>query len=118
MVGASSAKKPAEPAVEKPNLALKSDTESNTQKPASSPSTEAERKTNLPPVVLLNPGAADKSPSAVREEIRPRSQPVRERSLRGAPQENREPQATDERRDMLSRPARDYQSLREYMLSR
>ena len=116
MVGA--AKKPAEPVVEKPSLALKSDTETSTQKRASPPSAEAELKTNPPPVVLLNPGTADKSPSAAREELPPRSRPARDGSLRVAPQEYREPHATDARRDMLSRPARDYQSLREYMLNR
>jgi len=117
VVGAPSAKNPTEPGVEKPTLALKSDTEtSGAQKRASSPSTEAERKTDPPPVVLLNPGTADKSPSAVPEEMRPRSQPVKEPRLRVPPQENRK--STDERRDMLSRSAPDYQSLREYMLGR
>ena len=117
VVGAPSAKNPAEPGIEKPNVALKSDTEtSGAQKRASSPSTEAERKTDPPPVVLLNPGTADKSPSAVPEEMRPRSQPVKEPRLRVPPQENRK--STDERRDMLSRSAPDYQSLREYMLGR
>jgi hypothetical protein len=119
VVGAPSAKKPAEPVVEKPSLALKSDTETRTQKPASPPSTEGELKTNPPPVVLLNPGTAGKSPSAAREDVPPRPQPARDRTLRSAPQENREPPpATGERRDTLSRPARDYQSLREYMLGR
>ena len=116
MVGA--AKKPAEPVVEKPSLALKSDPETSTQKHASPPSAEAELKTNPPPVVLLNPGTADKRPSVAREDVPPRPQPGRDRSLRSAPQENREREATDDRRDMLSPPARDYQSLREYMLSR
>ena len=90
MVAAPSAKNPAEPGVEKPSLALKSDPETSTQKRASPPSAEAELKTNPPPVVLLNPGTADKSPSAAREDTPPRSQPARDRSLRGAPQESRE----------------------------
>jgi hypothetical protein len=119
MVGAPSAKKPAEPGTEKPSLALKSDPETSTQKRAAPPSAEAELKTDPPPVVLLNPGTAGKSPSAAREDVPPRPQPARDRSLRSAPQENREPPpATGERRDSLSRPARDYQSLREYMLGR
>jgi hypothetical protein len=119
MVGAPSAKKPAEPGTEKPSLALKSDPETSTQKRAAPPSSEAELKTDPPPVVLLNPGTAGKSPSAAREDVPPRPQPARDRSLRSAPQENREPPpATGERRDSLSRPARDYQSLREYMLGR
>jgi len=116
---AGAGKNPAEPSVEKPSLALKSDPETSTQKRASPPSAEAELKTDPPPVVLLNPGTADKSPSVAREDTPPRSQPARDRSLRSAPQESREPPpATGERRDTLSRPARDYQSLREYMLSR
>jgi hypothetical protein len=119
VVSAPSAKKPAERDVQRPSLALKSDPEATTQKPAVSPSPQAEPRSNPPPAVLLNPGTADKSPSAAREETRARARPpVKERSLRGAPQENRERQATDDRRDMLSPPARDYQSLREYILSR
>jgi hypothetical protein len=116
VVSMASAKKPAEPFVERPSPALKSDTETRTQKPSASPSPKGE--THSPPVVLLNPGTADKNRSAAREEPRARPRPVRERSLGDAPQEDREGQATDDRRQMLSRPARDYQSLREYMLSR
>src|SRR5215831_9830477 len=118
VVSMPSAKKPAEPFVERPSLALKSDTETSAQKPSTSPSPKGESTTNSPPVVLLNPGAADKNRSAAREETRARPPLVRERSLGDAPQENREGQATDERRHMLSQPARDYQSLRAYMLSR
>jgi hypothetical protein len=119
VVSAPSANRPAEPKVERPSLALKGDTEPITGKPAASPSTEAEPKTNTPPVVLLNPGTADKKPSAAREGTPATAALVRERSLRGPlPQENRERRATDDRRDTLSGPARDYQSLREYMLSR
>jgi hypothetical protein len=106
-----SAKKPAEPVVERPSLALKSDPETTTQKPAVSPTHAAESKPDAPRV--LNPGTADKNPSAVPEE-----RPVRERNLQGAPQENRERQAIDDRSETLSRPARNYWSLREYMLSR
>jgi hypothetical protein len=118
VVSMPSAKKPAEPFVERPSLALKSDTETSAQKPSASPSPKGEPKTHSPPVVLLNPGTADKNRSAAREEPRARPRPVRERSLGDAPQEDREGQATDDRRQMLSQPARDYQSLREYMLSR
>jgi hypothetical protein len=116
VVSMPSAKKPADPFVERPSLALKSDTETSTQKPSASPSPKAE--THSPSVVLLNPGTAHKNRSAAREQPRGRPRPVRERSLGDAPQEDREGQATDDRRQMLSRPARDYQSLREYMLSR
>ena len=116
VVSMSSAKKSAEPFVERPSSALKSDTETSTKKPSASPSPKGE--THSPPVVLLNPGAAGKNRSAAREEPRARPRSVRERSLGDAPQEDREGQATDDRRQMLSQPARDYQSLREYMLSR
>jgi len=125
-----SARDPIESNVERPSLALKSDSEPTTEKPATSPSTQSQAitryaqsqavpKYNPPPVVLLNPGTADKNPSATREETRARAaRPVRERSLQGPVQNNREPQATGDRRDVFSRPARDYHSLREYMLSR
>jgi len=114
LVSVSSAKKPAEPVVERPGLALKSDPETSTQKPAVSPTLKAESKPDAPRV--LNPGtAADKIPSTAREE---RTQPVRERNLQGAPQENQARQAIDDRSEMLSRPAPNYWSLREYMLSR
>jgi hypothetical protein len=113
LVSVPSAKKPAEPAVERPSLALKSDPETSTQKPAVSPTHKAESKPDGPRV--LNPGTADKNPSTAPEE---RMRPVRERNLQGAPQENRERQAIDDRSETLSRPARDYKSLREYMLSR
>lgn len=114
VVSMPSAKKPAEPFVERPSLALKSDTETSTQKPSASLSPKGE--THSPPVVLLNPGTADKNRSAAREE--PRARPPKERSLGDPPQEDRQGQATDDRRQMLPGPARDYQSLREYMLSR
>ena len=113
LVSVPSAKKPTEPVVERPSLALKSDPETTTQKPAVSPTHEAESKPDAPRV--LNPGTADKNPSAAPEE---RTRPVRERNLQGAPQENRERQAIDDRSETLSRPARNYWSLREYMLSR
>jgi len=118
VVSIPSTKKLTEPAVNRPSLALKSDTETSTQKPAASPSPQAEAKINPPPIVLLNPSTADKKRSAAREEPRARPRPMRERGLGDAPQENREGQATDDRRDTLSQPARNYQSLREYMLNR
>lgn len=108
-------KKP-EPAVERPSLALRGDTETATRTPAVSPNPEAEPKTDAPPVVLLNPGTADNNASAAQQETRAR--PRKERSSWGTPQQGRERQTTDDRRDILSRPARDYHSLREYMLSR
>jgi hypothetical protein len=110
-------KKP-EPAVERPSLALKGDTETATRTPAVSPNPQAEPKTDAPPVVLLNPGTADNNPSAARQETRAMTQLRKERSSWGAPQQGRERQTTDDRRDILSRPAPDYHSLREYMLSR
>ena len=118
VVSVPSTKKPAELDVARPSLALKSDTETTSQKPAASPSTQAEPKTDPPPVVVLNPGTAAENHTVAPKEEHARTRPVRERSLGGAPQEDRERQATDDRKDMLSRPARDYQSLREYMLSR
>ena len=118
VVSVPSTKKLAGHDVERPSLALKSDIETTSRKPAPSPSTQPEPKTDPPPVVLLNPGTADKNHTVAPKEEHARTRPVRERSLQGAPQEDRERQATDDRRDMLSRPARDYQSLREYMLSR
>jgi hypothetical protein len=114
LVSVPSAKKLAEPVIETPSLALKSDPETTTQKkPAVSPTHKVESKPDAPRV--LNPGTADKNPSSVPEE---RTRPVRERNLQGAPQENRERQAIDDRSETLSRPARNYWSLREYMLSR
>jgi hypothetical protein len=114
-----SAKKSAPgPVVEPPSLALKGDNEPAAQKPASPPNPKAEQRTTSPPVLLLNPGSADKSPAHAREETDGRARPASERSIGAARQENRERHAPDGQRDMLSRPARDYQSLREYMLSR
>ena len=113
LVSVSSAKKPAEPVVERPGLALKSDPETTTQKLPVSPTHKAESTPDAPRV--LNPGTADKDPSAASEE---RTRPVRERNLQGAPPENRERHAIDDRSETLSRPARNYWSLREYMLSR
>jgi hypothetical protein len=119
VVSVPSAKRPAEPKVERPSLALKSNTEPITEKPVTSSGPEAEPKTDTPPVVLLNPGTADKKSSAAREGTPAPARPVRERAVRGPlPQETRERRATDDRSDRLSGPARDYQSLREYMLSR
>jgi hypothetical protein len=111
-----SAGKSTQPAVETPSLALKGDAELATQKPASPASSKAEQ-TISPPVVLLNPGAADKSSAHAREETGGRARPVRERGMRSAQQEHSERYAPDQR-DLLTRPARDYQSLREYMLNR
>jgi hypothetical protein len=117
VVNAPSTKKPGEHGVDTPSLALKSENETTTQKPAASASSQAQPKVDPRPVVL-NPGAADKKPVAAREETRAKARPASERSLQGPLQENRYRQATDDRRDMLSPPARDYKSLREYMLSR
>jgi hypothetical protein len=105
--------KPAEPVVARPSLALKSDPETSTQKPAVSPTHKVEAKPDAPRV--LNPGTADKNPSAAPEET---TRPVRERNLQGATQENRERQAIDDPSETLARPARNYWSLRQYMLSR
>jgi hypothetical protein len=113
LVSVPSAKKPAEPVVERPSLALKSDPETTTQKPAVSPTHKAESMPDAPRV--LNPGTADKNPRAAPEE---KTRPVRERNLQGAPQENRERQVIDDRNETLSRPTPNYWSLREYMLSR
>jgi len=113
LVSVPSVKKPAEPVVARPSLALKSDPETTTQKPAVSQTHKAESKPDAPRV--LNPGTADKNPSAAPEE---RTRPVRERNLQGAPQENRERQAIDDRSETLSRPAPNYWSLRQYMLGR
>lgn len=105
--------KPAEPVVARPSLALKSDPETTTQKPAVSPTHKVEAKPDAPRV--LNPGTADKNPSAAPEET---MRPVRERNLQGATLENRERQAIDDPSETLARPARNYWSLRQYMLSR
>jgi hypothetical protein len=113
LVSVPAAKKPTEPVVVRPSLALKSDPETTTRKPAVSPTNAAESKPDAPRV--LNPGTADKNPNTTPEE---RTPPVRERNLQGAPQENRERQVIDDRSETLSRPARNYWSLREYMLSR
>jgi hypothetical protein len=113
LVSMPSARKPTEPVAEMPSLALKSDPETTTQKLAVSPTHKAESTPDAPRV--LNPGTADKDPSAASEE---RTRPVRERNLQGAPPENRERHAIDDRSETLSRPARNYWSLREYMLSR
>ena len=110
VVNAPSTNKPGE------QVALKSEAETTTQKPAASASPRAQRKAVPPSVILLNPGAADKNPSAAQEETRETPRPAREGRLQGALQENRARKAIDERRDMP--PARDYKSLREYMFSR
>src|SRR5262249_29728418 len=113
LVSVPSAKRPVEPVVERPSFALKSGPEMTTQSPGVSPTHKAESRSDAPRI--LNPGTADKTPSAAPEE---RTQPLRESNLQGAPQENREPQAIDDPREPLSRPARNYRSLREYWLSR
>ena len=59
LVSVPSANKPTEPVVERPSLALKSDPETTTQKPAVSPTHKAELKPDAPRV--LNPGTADKT---------------------------------------------------------
>jgi len=81
------------------------------------PAMQAKPTSNPPNVILLNPGTADKQPGAAPEEARARVQPARERAFREPP-ENRGRQATEDRRDMFPPPARDYQSLRDYTLSR
>jgi hypothetical protein len=117
VVGVASAKRPAEPGIERPSLALKGDTQKTTPKPAGSAGMQAEPTTNPPKVILLNPGTADKEPGPAPDEASARVPSVRERAFREPP-ENRGRQATKDRRDMLSPPARDYQSLRDYTLSR
>jgi hypothetical protein len=116
VVDAPSTKKPGEHGVEAPSLALKSENETTTQKPAASASPQAQPKTAPPSVILLNPDTANKTPSAAPQETRATARPTRESGLRGALQDDRARQATDGRGDMP--PARDYKSLREYMLSR
>jgi hypothetical protein len=78
---------------------------------------KADPKTNPPKMTLLNPGTADKKPGAAPNEARARVPRAKDRAF-GEPPENRGRQATEDRRDMLSPPARDYQSLREYTLNR
>jgi hypothetical protein len=117
VVNAPLTKKPGEHSVETPSLALKSENETTTQKPATSASSLAQpKKIDPPSVILLNPGTATKTPNAAPEETRATARPAREGGLRGALQNDRARQATDGRGDMP--PARDYKSLREYMLSR
>jgi hypothetical protein len=95
VVNAPSTKKPGEHDLTTPSLALKSDNETTTKKPAASATSQAQ---------------------SAQEETRATARPVREGRLRGALQADRAHQATDGRGDMP--PARDYKSLREYMLSR
>jgi hypothetical protein len=116
VVNAPPTKKPGEHSVETPSLALKSENETTPQKPAASVSSQGQPKTDPPSVILLNPGTATKTPNAAPEETRATARPAREGGLRGALQNDRARQATDGRGDMP--PARDYKSLREYMLSR
>jgi hypothetical protein len=116
VVDAPSTKKPGEHGVGTPSLALKSENEMTTQKPAASASSQAQPKTDPPSVILLNPGTANKTPSAAPQETRATARPAREGGLRGALQDDRARQATDGRGD--TPPARDYKSLRQYMLSR
>jgi hypothetical protein len=78
LVSVPSVKKPAEPVVARPSLALKSDPETPTQKSAVSQTHKAESKPDAPRV--LNPGTADKNPSAAPEE---RTRPMRGRNLQG-----------------------------------
>ena len=118
VVDVASAKRAAEPGIERPSLALKDDAEKTAPKPAGSAGMHAEPTTTNPPkVTLLNPGTADKKSGAAPDEARARVPTVRERAFR-EPAENRGRQAAEDRRDMLSPPARDYQSLRDYTLSR
>jgi len=114
-VNGPSTKKPGEHDLATPSLALTSENATTTQKPAASASSQAQPKNDPPSVILLNPGTADKNPGA-REETRATARPARESRLRGALQADRAHQATDSRGD--TPPARDYKSLREYMLSR
>jgi hypothetical protein len=116
VVGAPSAKAPVEPLAGGPGL--KSNPEAAIKKSVASPGPHAEPKASLPPVVLINPGTADKDPNAASEEMRAKALPMRESKLRRAPQDDREHRVMDDGRDVASPPARDYQSLREYMLSR
>jgi len=104
------AEKPSQSPVETPSMALKSD-EPPTQT-ASSPAPQA-KQTPSPPVIL-NPSSAKKGPG--QEYVGARAGAVRERRI-NARRENRE-RAPDDQRDVFSRPMRDYQSLRQYMLSR
>src|SRR5262249_16383157 len=98
--------------VEPPSLALKSD-EPPTQKPASSPAPQA-KQTPSPPVVL-NPSSAQKGPG--QEYVGANARTGRERRIERKRRKNGE-RAPDDARDVLSSPMRDYQSLRQYMLSR
>lgn len=116
VVNAPSTKKRSEHGVATPSLALKSENETTTQKSAASASSQTQPKTDPPSVILLNPGTATKTPNAAPEETRATARPAREGGLRGALQDDRARQATDGQGDMP--PARDYKSLREYMLSR
>jgi len=105
------AEKSSQSPVETPSMALKSD-EPPTQT-ASSPAPQA-KQTPSPPVVL-NPSSAKKGPG--QEYVGARAGAVSERRIESTRRENRQ-RAPDDQRDVLSRPMRDYQSLRQYMLSR
>jgi len=115
MVSAPSAMNPSEREVQRPSLALKSDTEATT----AGPGPQTEPRPN-PPVIFHNPGTTDKDPGTADKESTPapeqaraRARSVRQPSLLGEPQQNSEHQAT-----RVSPPARNYQNLREYMLNR
>jgi hypothetical protein len=102
--------------VDKPSLALKSDTEATELEPPASPSIQAEPKTSPKPVVIINPGAAETKSRTPPEDARARAPTITERSFGRSRQEDRGRLTTDEPGEM--RPARDYQSLREHVLGR
>jgi len=117
VAGVASGKRAVEPGIERPSLALKGSTELTAPEPLASPGMQAEPTSNPPKVVLLNPGTADKQRGAAPEEARARVQPARERTFR-EPLGDRGRQAAENRRDVLTPPAQDYQSLRDYTLSK
>jgi type IV secretory pathway VirB10-like protein len=64
----------------------------------------------------IGPASAGNRPG--REDLSARTRELREQRIESARRDKREPHAADDQRDVLSQPARDYQSLREYMFGR
>jgi type IV secretory pathway VirB10-like protein len=80
-------------------------------------------KSNNPPAQKSTPPLAPQikeaaSPPIGREDLSARTRELREQRIESARRDKREPHAADDQRDVLSQPARDYQSLREYMFGR
>jgi len=95
-----------------PNLALKSDSDPMHSSTDPAPR-EAELNGKRPPVVLLNPGTADPRDKSAAEHVTPGQEPTRAR-----PRSANDGAFGHAPRAERNTDARDYRSLRQYMLDR